>query len=194
MDVMAKVCVVCGGHAKKFARGACPNCYTKFRRQGRLDELPRRFDPAVTRTEKPCPRCQRTLLLGEFTVAPGRADGRSALCTSCDKEHHREYYASTRSRWLNRSRAKRYGITPDEYTRLFAEQNGVCAICRRPCKRYGDVLPVDHDHGTGRIRGLLCENCNHGLGKFKDDPDLLIAAAAYLLQGTDLLHSEEELS
>lgn len=62
---------------------------------------------------------------------------------------------------------------------MMAAQNYACLICKQPCKS-GKLLAVDHDHKTNRVRGLLCMNCNQGLGKFQDDPDLLVAAAEYL--------------
>ena len=72
-----------------------------------------------------------------------------------------------------------YGINDDQYYELLRSQGGVCAICLKTCLT-GQRLSVDHDHKTGLVRGLLCHNCNHGLGKFKDDPELLLAAAKYL--------------
>ena len=66
-----------------------------------------------------------------------------------------------------------------------SQQGGVCAICKKPEKSKWNteqpmLLAVDHDHETGRVRGLLCNNCNTGLGKFMDDPDLLSSAIEYL--------------
>ena len=73
---------------------------------------------------------------------------------------------------------KKYGLTEAGYTELLARQAGVCAICGRPpVKR---MLAIDHDHATGRVRGLLCGGCNQGLGHFQDDPACLLAAASYL--------------
>jgi hypothetical protein len=59
---------------------------------------------------------------------------------------------------------------------MFDEQGGLCAICRE-----GKAAHVDHDHATGVVRGLLCFNCNGGLGNFKDQPERLHAAIGYLL-------------
>ena len=61
----------------------------------------------------------------------------------------------------------RYGLTYEDYDKLLAEQEGVCAVCHRPPKT--QRLNVDHDHKTGRVRGLLCFRCNYGLGWFQDD-------------------------
>lgn len=74
---------------------------------------------------------------------------------------------------------RRYGLTPEQYAAANDNQGGVCAICRRPCARRSR-LSVDHDHSTGVVRGLLCDSCNLGIGKFDDDPDLLKSAMEYL--------------
>lgn len=75
---------------------------------------------------------------------------------------------------------KKFGITPAEYDALLASQNGGCAICGQQCPTNRN-LAVDHDHETGRIRGLLCNPCNRAVGLLRDDPDLLAKAAQYLL-------------
>lgn len=63
---------------------------------------------------------------------------------------------------------------------MFASQGGVCAICRQPEGREGRSLSVDHDHDSGVVRGLLCDSCNVGLGRFRDDPELVRSALEYL--------------
>lgn len=72
-----------------------------------------------------------------------------------------------------------YGLERGEYDRRFAEQDGQCAVCRTALEE-GKNLHVDHDHLDGSVRGLLCSNCNNGLGRFDDDPDRLERAATYI--------------
>ncbi len=85
----------------------------------------------------------------------------------------------------------RYGIDLKEYNKLYDSQNGLCAICRLPetfiHNKTGKPqdLSVDHSHTSGKVRGLLCQSCNHGLGKFKDDVDICRAAANYLEKYND---------
>jgi hypothetical protein len=79
------------------------------------------------------------------------------------------------------SRLKRmFGITQEEYDELLKSQKKVCAICK--LDPGGIRLSVDHNHKTGQVRGLLCRNCNVGLGLFDDNPDLLHRAVFYLTE------------
>ncbi|MEY2569279.1 MAG: hypothetical protein QOE35_3808 [Actinomycetota bacterium] len=80
---------------------------------------------------------------------------------------------------------RKYGMTLDDYDRLLEQQGGGCAICGRP-PRDDISLHVDHDHDTGRVRGLLCFPCNNTLGDFDDDPARLYAAADYLARDPEL--------
>lgn len=75
-----------------------------------------------------------------------------------------------------------YGITDKHYQWLLDCQGGVCAICKSSegGGRHKNLFYVDHDHVTGKVRGLLCINCNLGLGKFADSPDRLKAALSYV--------------
>lgn len=77
----------------------------------------------------------------------------------------------------------KFGITIQEYENMFREQLGCCLICRRNQAEFKVKLGIDHDHNTGKVRGLLCHDCNTGLGKFRDSPELLYRAAQYILVG-----------
>ena len=82
------------------------------------------------------------------------------------------------------ARAKRQGIASmGGYDAVLKRQGGGCAICGRPPKVGGRKLNIDHHHGTGEVRGLLCAQCNRGLAWFRDCPDYLNTAAIYLRWG-----------
>jgi hypothetical protein len=78
-------------------------------------------------------------------------------------------------------RKRRYGITEEQYQQMLADQGNACAICRTPFE--GIKVCVDHCHDTKKVRGLLCDGCNVGLGRFKDSPNLLQRAVDYLATG-----------
>lgn len=78
-----------------------------------------------------------------------------------------------------RKRRILYKLTDKQYLALLTQQGGGCAICGLPCES-GRELAIDHDHVTGKVRGLLCLSHNVALGHFKDNPEHLRAAAAYL--------------
>lgn len=79
-------------------------------------------------------------------------------------------------------RLKKYGMTHAEFSDMMTAQGGSCAICGHRDTEKRNFFPVvDHCHGSGKVRGLLCMNCNQGIGKFKDDPERLRRAAEYIL-------------
>lgn len=88
-----------------------------------------------------------------------------------------DYYADVDLR-------RKYGVTLEWHRKKLFDQNGVCAICSKPetVKIKGKLIamPVDHDHATGKPRGLLCTKCNRALGLFLDDPEILQKAILYL--------------
>lgn len=74
---------------------------------------------------------------------------------------------------------KHNGMTENQYSEMMSKQNGQCSICKKPpLKRR---LAVDHNHDTGKVRGLLCDKCNLGLGYFNDNVELLTKALDYLV-------------
>ena len=83
-----------------------------------------------------------------------------------------------------------YGITQDDYDAMYDRQDGCCAICGGAKERWEPgaglkgrqrFLVVDHDHGTSRVRALLCWNCNCGLGHFRENPTVMLAAIRYIV-------------
>ena len=124
---------------------------------------------------KRCPDCGEWKQLDEFPRNRNCKDGRHPYCKPCHnargKESKQRLYGGSRHYHLKR----RYGISADEFDELVVQQGGVCAICGRP-----DPEHVDHDHETGAVRGILCFNCNGGLGQFRDSIDSLLTAASYL--------------
>lgn len=83
----------------------------------------------------------------------------------------------------------KYGITEEEYVRLYNLQMGRCAICLAP-NNGRKLMSVDHDHVSGAIRGLLCHGCNAGLGLFEDSIANLLSAALYLERTESMKESE----
>jgi hypothetical protein len=146
---------------------------------------------------KICSRCKEEKPHSAFHKYSTQKDGLHYYCKICrqdieDTPSRREYakkYRAMRlsadSQYSQHSKRKaRYGIEPDEYIRLWHEQNGKCAICDEQEKALykGKIrsLAVDHCHKTGKVRALLCNACNNGLGRFRDDPSRLEAAIRYL--------------
>jgi len=121
-----------------------------------------------------CAKC------GDARRAPSHA-----YCRRCRNEYqngYRRYRYKTelayrqKARAANRSRL--YGVSEDRHTELWAQQGGVCAICLLDDEAKG--LGVDHDHETGAVRGLLCQNCNGAIGMLRERQDLLVRAGEYL--------------
>lgn len=159
---------------------------------------------------KECRTCKNQQPLDQYPPDGRKFDGLSSQCRECRnaylREHNRgrlqqdpkfreqrsrywqEFRASQGDEWARRRNREQklrlyYGLTVEQYDAMLKAQGGRCAICGGT---QGDAdvrkafLSVDHCHVTGRVRGLLCESCNFGLGKFRDDPELLATAIDYL--------------
>jgi hypothetical protein len=148
--------------------------------------------------KKRCSRCEQDRPVAMFDRYRRSPSGLAGWCKPCAKQYrepsrdaHRVYvkkhYEANRDLYLARTKVSRYKITLEEYRSLCGAQNDLCAICSRPETRKinGRVtaLSVDHDHATGKVRGLLCHGCNVGLGGFRDQPELLVKAINYLREG-----------
>lgn len=191
-------------------RGWCRIHYDRWRRTGdpsvRLKTWNRASD-VIESGVKYCPKCEQTLPLDAFGLSRGRGVERQRYCRTCRRDYARERYQAKpavrkqRAEYFKRFRESdpeqekrrqraaklmmNYGLTIEEFEARVAAQGGVCAICAGgPNDRHGTdrkkALAVDHCHATGSVRGLLCDNCNMGIGMFRDDPSLLLAAIEYL--------------
>lgn len=102
-------------------------------------------------------------------------------------------WTSSTEKQRRSSLVRKYGITVEDYERILAEQGGVCAVCGDPERttHRGSASPwslsVDHDHVTGRVRGLLCTPCNRGIGFLRDDPSIMRRALEYLDAGASIV-------
>ena len=151
------------------------------------------------RQSKKCRRCGEVKTRAEFTVRQSgpRVGHMATYCKPCAS-------ALTSAAWKARltadptwyrrihwrSKLKRmYGITPEDYARMLVEQDNGCAICRamnptvgnrKYKKNHRTVFDVDHDHKTGKVRGLLCTRCNRLVGLANDDPHVARRLVEYL--------------
>lgn len=105
-----------------------------------------------------------------------------SYCSDCEKAERKRYYAEEgRKRVQERAwAAQGFTFTVEEYDAMLAAQGDGCAICGAATNKSGRRLSVDHCHDTGRVRGILCTNCNVGIGRFRDDPELVSRALEYL--------------
>jgi len=119
--------------------------------------------------------------------ASARVSSRKYKALHPDKvaAQRRSHAARHREQTAARRRRRVYGLTHDEYERLLCAQGGCCAICLTHLADRPRRPHVDHDHATGRVRGLLCHACNVGIGQLGDDPRRLVAAIAYLQRGLE---------
>jgi hypothetical protein len=138
--------------------------YNGNKRQVDMSAKPEKY-PQGRFKEKTCKRCGDNF----WPMAPSH---HYCSQTCADDAHTDKYYT------------KKYGVTVDFVRDLFSKQEGVCAICKKPGFKMLDThmsgVNLDHCHKTGKVRGLLCHNCNRGLGLFQDNVDYLQSAVYYL--------------
>jgi hypothetical protein len=106
---------------------------------------------------------------------------RAKIYNDNNKDKLHAYYKANYEKRKNTLFKRKYGITHQEYIAMNTAQGEVCAICKSPCT-CGRSLAVDHDHGTGKVRGLLCSRCNRGIGLFMESATHLAAAIDYLVK------------
>lgn len=140
---------------------------------------------------KKCSRCKEEKPLTGFYKSKTQKGGYQAYCKICNLNNLNKKYPTLnvekRREGSRRTMLKsKYGLSLEEYNKMLESQNGVCAICLKPETSHSnkkgpiDSLRVDHCHKTGKVRGLLCSECNFGISKFNDSMGLVCSALAYL--------------
>lgn len=200
IQAMTLKTTACGFCGDEFAYDTLDMPYQRYcsptcrKREGQ-----RKRDVRISGKPRRCPRC------GETKEASEYASYSAPYCRPCMAAYAREKRPlRTPEQRLNnsiRERAYRNGLTVDALKELFASQNGECAICGADFGGLAGAWHIDHDHaccpdthgrknasrkrGCGQcIRGLLCGECNVGLGMLREDPEILRAAIAYLKRYT----------
>ena len=142
----------------------------------------------TTDTHKHCRQCDQTLLHAAFGKNKNNPYGIHSECRECALERTRSFREARASRETSEEKRRReranqvkskYGITLEEAESMLAAQGGECRICGTNDFSQR-TWHIDHCHTTGKVRGILCSECNLGLGKFIDDTSLLRAAIDYL--------------
>lgn len=137
--------------------------------------------------QKECNKCKELKNITEYYKRSDTGKYRNE-CKYCRNDYNLKLYHSNPKQKANHRKAswkhqikKNYGMSPEEYYELLENQEGKCKICRIHIDdTEKHVLYIDHCHTAGKVRGLLCQQCNSGLGMFKDRTDLLVKAIRYL--------------
>jgi hypothetical protein len=140
----------------------------------------------LTETEKQCSKCRGIKLHKDFHNQKSGRGGLASWCKVCAGENGKSYHARNRGKPCYEKKRRdtqlkhKYGIDSDEYSNILKSQGGKCDVCRVKLIDRGTHTHLDHDHKSGKIRGILCTNCNRGLGHFQDNALTLGRAIQYL--------------
>lgn len=155
-------------------------------------------------SEKLCRKCGETKPLDQYSLNRNAPDGHQYWCRECmrvasralkkaewqriaadpvaheqRKAERRAKYRENPDKWFNANLRRLYGISLDQYNQMLSDQGGLCAICRSTCLS-GKRLSTDHNALTGKVRELLCGNCNRGHGYYGEDLARMARAQVYL--------------
>lgn len=143
----------------------------------------------LTLSSKKCSCCGEVKPTTEFTRLNRHGKwGFCSGCKECNNKRSKKYYKDNPEKCKEAVKSsalkRKYGITKEDKERMLKNQGYKCAICGQEIFLFGSshklTAHVDHDHKTGKVRGLLCHGCNIGLGKFMDNTDYLLSAISYL--------------
>lgn len=132
---------------------------------------------------KRCSKCYTLRHTDDYHKDASRLDGRSYVCKQCHNERSRLYSKSHENERESYRIEYHYGINTDELFDMLLSQDGKCATCQCSItleRKHTNRAHIDHDHRTGKVRELLCKECNKALGLIKEDKDTLMNMIAYI--------------
>jgi hypothetical protein len=159
---------------------------------------------------KKCNKCNEIKSLECFYIGKEYKDGYRSICIECLRSHMRNLYASDKDKYRNRKRQwavdnpekykakskkwndankdknresvlrRKFGLTLEDYSTMLKNQDNKCKICKIDQSLLSKNMYLDHCHKTGKVRGLLCNQCNSGIGLLKDSIIVLESAIKYL--------------
>ena len=134
---------------------------------------------------KKCKKCLEVKSLTDFTKLSRNSDGRHEYCKACKRQIEKDYFHNNpkaKKKRAENNRKFKYGISVEEFNQLLIAQNYCCAICdiHLDEQTYNTTPRVDHCHSSKKVRGLLCGQCNVGLGHFYENENSLFKAIEYL--------------
>lgn len=128
---------------------------------------------------KRCLRCHHEKPLSAFFKNAALEDGLTIYCKECVRLMCRDWERRNPAKHRGYRLKSKYGLSHERFALILSDQQGRCDICRRDITARG-AAHVDHDHGTNKVRGLLCGSCNRAIGLLQHDPFIVHEAAGYL--------------
>ena len=151
----------------------------------------RDYKKVIDDTGRTCQACHEYKTWDNYSSKTTRGKvGKQPKCKVCAAKETREWYSNNKDTAKNTALLKTYGITLAEYKARLVEQNYTCPICYKVFSdgAFGPDSPVvDHCHTNGHVRGIICNECNRGLGYFRDNIMALNNAAKYLARDAQAL-------
>lgn len=204
LNILQQQCTVCekqlplsmfhiNRSVKSGYRSSCKPC-VRATQQKHAQALQSRETYALP-SSATCTGCGLVKEITQFYIKKSSRKGYASQCKTCQEkywetddykqkhsERAKQWYKTPRGKrvWLNSYYRRHFGITIEEYERLLSEQNSRCGICETEKCATGKSFAVDHDHTTGRVRGLLCKKCNLALGFLEDDTSRMQRAINYM--------------
>ncbi len=125
-----------------------------------------------------CRECKTDKTLDCFS--PSKIKNNDLICRPCVNKKTRDYFNAHPDLRRHHKFMERYGINIGDYNKMFADQNGRCLLCLRHQNELPKSLRVDHNHLTGKVRGLLCEHCNIAIGLLRENVEVMQRAINYV--------------